>query len=121
MHRAGIIENVKEDLTEHEFKISGELYKFSNKSPIRNIRTPGKENKKPSADTTGNKNLSADKYEQVVRPERDKSASRKAKEEMKRQLNLSYFQVLKSRHDIIVVWMLCVKWTDLKYLKGRTI
>ena len=84
---------MKEDLTVNEFKISGELYKFSNKSPVRNIRTPGKENKKPSADT-GNKNLCTDRYEQVVKPERDKSASRKAKEEMKRQLNLSYFQVL---------------------------
>jgi len=101
LHRAGIIENVKEDLTDNEFKISGELYKFSNKSPVRNIRTPGKENKKPSADT-GNKNLSTDKYEQVVKPERDKSASRKAKEEMKRQLNLSYFQALPSNSLIML-------------------
>jgi len=42
--RAGIIENVREaDL--QEFR-EGELFRLSNKSPVRNIRTPGKADKK---------------------------------------------------------------------------
>lgn len=42
--RAGIIENVRDEEVQ-EFR-EGELYKLSNKSPVRNIRTPGKVEKK---------------------------------------------------------------------------
>ena len=80
--------------------MSGELYKFSNKSPSRILRTPGKADRKPLSDT-GNTPRASRARERSVREsakkeelgERDQSGDRKMKEEMKKQLNLSYFQV----------------------------
>lgn len=141
LYRAGIIENVREDSNDEEFKVnifyfksifsflslarkhnmiknykvsvninkstilftvqvSGELYRFSNKSPVRNLRTPGKMDRKPLSDT-GNtphapRSKERDKENVAEKPEREKSSSRKIKEEMKKQLNLSYFQVMEA-------------------------
>eukprot|EP00088_Acartia_fossae_P044573 TRINITY_DN4739_c0_g1_i3.p1 TRINITY_DN4739_c0_g1~~TRINITY_DN4739_c0_g1_i3.p1 ORF type:complete len:1187 (-),score=273.56 TRINITY_DN4739_c0_g1_i3:761-4321(-) len=103
LYRAGIIENVREDVGEEEFRVSGELYRFNNKSPVRNLRTPGKENRKPLADTANTPRRDPIKNNmEVFKPEREKSANRKAKEEMKKQLNLSYFQGLPSNSLIIL-------------------
>ena len=61
---------------------------------MRNLRTPGKENRKPLADTANTPRLESKRGEAPPKPERDKSVGRKAKEEMKKQLNFSYFQVI---------------------------
>ena len=63
---------------------------------MRNLRTPGKQNRRPLVDTanTPRPEPIKEKLDFVpAKPERDKSVGRKAKEEMKKQLNLSYFQV----------------------------
>ena len=94
-------------MLENYVQISGELYKFSNKSPAKNLRTPGKSERRPLADTgntpRGQRSRERSKDEQAStaskeRRERDKSVNRKAREEMKKQLNLSYFQVDYLKH-----------------------
>jgi len=126
--RAGIIENVRDDEVQ-EFR-EGELYRLSNKSPVRNIRTPGKVDKKDNeravlsdVGNTPRRNLREEfredksdlssvegkeraekaRKEENVRRKRDSSRGRKAKEEaVKKQLNLSYFQSLPSNSLIIL-------------------
>ena len=67
---------------------------------MRNLRTPGKMDRKPLSNT-GNtphnpRSKERDKENVPEKPEREKSSSRKIKEEMKKQLNLSYFQVMRA-------------------------
>jgi hypothetical protein len=84
-------------------EVSGELYKFSDKSPAKHLRTPGKGERRPLADTAnilvgGRRD---EKEEAMVVKEarpREASRGRKAREEMKKQLNLSYFQVSAYRY-----------------------
>lgn len=101
LYRAGIIENVKEDSTDEEFKVSGELYRFSDKSPAKHLRTPGKGERRPLAEMG---NVGGEEKAVVVREvrPREPSKSKKAREEMKKQLNLSYFQALPSNSLIIL-------------------
>jgi len=128
--RAGIIENVRDEDVQ-EFR-EGELYRLSNKSPVRNLRTPGKVDKKEGervvlgdVANTPRRNLEREEFrredksefssiegkervdnikrEENVRRKRESSRGRKAKEEaVKKQLNLSYFQSLPSNSLIIL-------------------
>lgn len=127
--RAGILENVRDEDVQ-EFR-EGELYKLSNKSPVRNIRTPGKVEKKGEGErvvlgevgNTPRRNLREEfrgedksdfssvegkekvenKEENNGRRKRDSSRGRRAREEaVKKQLNLSYFQSLPSNSLIIL-------------------
>jgi len=103
LYRAGIIENVREEADDEEFKVSGELYRFSNKSPAKNLRTPGKGERKPLGDTANTPRHSGGKDAgKSEAASRERSANRKVKEEMKKQLNLSYFQALPSNSLIIL-------------------
>jgi len=109
LFRAGIIENVREESMDEEFKVSGELYKFSNKSPTRATRTPGKGDRRPLAETGNTPRASRarerqgkDSMAKEELGERDRSGNRKIKEEMKKQLNLSYFRALPSNSLIIL-------------------
>jgi hypothetical protein len=69
-------------------QVSGELYRFSEKSPAKQLRTPGKGERRPLAETG---NIPGREEEQSRH--REQSRGRRAREEMKKQLNLSYFQV----------------------------
>ena len=126
--RAKIIENVRDEESS-EFK-EGELYKFSVRSPVRQVRTPGKSERREAEDravfgdvqnTPGKRNLAKEEFtgsemstldrkenvEQVRssngRRRREKSRERRSKEEAeKQQLNLSYFQSLPPNSLIIL-------------------
>jgi len=126
--RAGIIENVRDEEVQ-EFR-EGELYRLSTKSPVRNLRTPGKsdkregervvlgdvgntprrnlreefrEDKSELSSVDGKERLDKAKKEESVRRKRESSRARKTKEEaVKKQLNLSYFQSLPSNSLIIL-------------------
>jgi len=102
LFRANIIENVREDAGEEEFKVSGELYRFSTRSPGKMLRTPGKQDRRPLADTGNTPRTSRSKEKGEGAERRERSGNRKAKEEMKKQLNLSYFQALPSNSLIIL-------------------
>ena len=125
--RAGIIENVRdEDVLEFR---EGELYRLSTKSPVRNLKTPGK-NEKNAGDrkalvdigNTPKRNLEKEDFrgddksdfssvdgrererEKVdSKKKRESSKVRRAREDaVKKQLNLSYFQSLPSNSLIIL-------------------
>jgi hypothetical protein len=70
--------------------VSGELYRFSEKSPAKQLRTPGKGERRPLAETG---NIPGREEAQEQGRHREQSRGRRAREEMKKQLNLSYFQV----------------------------
>jgi hypothetical protein len=71
-------------------QVSGELYRFSEKSPAKQLRTPGKGERRPLAETG---NIPGREEGQEQGRGREQSRGRRAREEMKKQLNLSYFQV----------------------------
>jgi hypothetical protein len=71
-------------------QVSGELYRFSEKSPAKQLRTPGKGERRPLAETG---NIPGREEGQEQGRHREQSRGRRAREEMKKQLNLSYFQV----------------------------
>ena len=54
LYRAGIIENARGEEAKDQFKESGELYKFNMRSPVRNLRTPGKTEKRQVLADVGN-------------------------------------------------------------------
>jgi hypothetical protein len=74
-------------------KVSGELYRFSDKSPAKHLRTPGKGERRPLAETGNVVSIGREQKEPQEVRSREPSRGRKAREEMKKQLNLSYFQV----------------------------
>ena len=128
--RARIIENVRDEESQ-EFR-EGELYKLTQKSPIRNLRTPGKSDKKEEKraalmdvgnGNTPRRNLELENYREdeksdisslddrektarkpslLSRRKRDTSARRAKEEAIKRDLNLSYFQSLPANSLIIL-------------------